>query len=92
MASRRQLKKTIKFVTSELISDVYFRLLMSKKVNEEAVDQIVLKIVDINKEFVLRVNRPDGKNNPKIVKQYFSKLYNDWQEKLSVIIKEIEGL
>lgn len=92
MASRRQLKKTIKFVTSELISDVYFRLLMSKKVNEEAVDQIVLKIVDINKEFVLRVNRPDGKNNPKIVKQYFSKLYTDWQEKLSVIIKEIEGL
>ena len=92
MASRRQLKKTIKFVTSELISDVYFRLLMSKKVNEDAVDQIVLKIVDINKEFVLRVNRPDGKNNPKIVKQYFSKLYTDWQEKLSVIIKEIEGL
>lgn len=92
MASRRQLKKTIKFVSSELITDVYFRLLMSKDAQENVVDEIVIKIMDLNREFVLRTNNPDGKNNSKIVKQYFKKLYADWQEKLSVILKDIEKL
>jgi hypothetical protein len=91
MASRRQLKKTIKFVSSELITDIYFRLLISK-IKEEVVDQIVVKIVDLNREFVLRANRPDGKENPKIVKQYYRKLYTDWQEKLNLILKEIEAI
>jgi len=92
MASRRKLKKTIKFVSSELITDIYFRLLMSKSVKEEAVDQLVVKIVDLNREFVLRANRPDGKDNPKIVKQFYAKLYTDWQDKLAGILKEIEAL
>jgi len=29
MASRKKLKQTIKFVSSELITDIYFRCLMS---------------------------------------------------------------
>jgi len=92
MASRRKLKKTIKFVSSELITDIYFRLLMSKSVKEETVDQLVVKIVDLNREFVLRASHPNGKDNPKIIKQYYTKLYTDWQEKLAVILKEIEAL
>lgn len=92
MASRRKLKKTIKYVSSELITDVYFRLLMSKDIKEEVVDQIVVKIVDTNREFVLRANRPDAKNNRQLVKKYFAKLYADWQVKLEAILKEIEAL
>ena len=41
MASRKRLKKTIQFVSSELITDVYFRCLMTNKVNEKHVDQLV---------------------------------------------------
>lgn len=92
MASRRKLKKTIKFVSSELITDIYFRLLMSKSVKEETVDQLVVKIVDLNREFVLRASHPNGKDNPKIIKQYYTKLYTDWQEKLAVVLKEIQAL
>ena len=92
MASRRKLKKTIKFVSSELITDIYFRLLMSKNAKEETVDQLVVKIVDLNREFVLRASHPNGKDNPKIIKQYYTKLYTDWQDKLAVVLKEIEAL
>ena len=92
MASRRKLKKTIKFVSSELITDIYFRLLMSKNAKEETVDQLVVKIVDLNREFVLRASHPNGKDNPKIIKQYYTKLYTDWQDKLAGILKEIEVL
>jgi hypothetical protein len=92
MASRRKLKQTIKFVSSELITDIYFRCLMAKEVDEKKVDNLVVEIMRLNREFVLRVNRPDGKNNPKLVKAYFRKLYADWQEAMEKTIKEIESL
>ena len=92
MASRRKLKQTIKFVSSELITDIYFRCLMSKKLDDQKVDNLVVEIMALNREFVLRVNRPDGKNNPHIIKAYFRKLYADWQKAMEKIIKEIESL
>lgn len=92
MASRKHLKKTIKFVSSELITDVYFRCLMSPKIKEEQVDKIVLEIVDISREYTLRANRPTGKDNPQLVKVYFRKLYADWQKAMATILAEIEKL
>jgi len=92
MASRRKLKQTIKFVSSELVTDIYFRCLMSKKLDDQKVDSLVVEIMALNREFVLRVNRPDGKNNTKIVKAYFRKLFADWQKAMEKIIKEIESL
>jgi hypothetical protein len=92
MASRRNLKKTIKFVSSELITDIYFRCLMSKKIDDQKVDSMVIEIMALNREFVLRVNRPDGKENPKLVKVYFRKLFSDWQTAMDKLIKEIETL
>lgn len=92
MASRRKLKNTIKFVSSELITDIYFRCLMSGKMDEPTVDNLVVEIMNLNSEFILRVNRPDGKNNPKLVKVYYAKLFADWQKKTSQIVTKIEKL
>ena len=92
MASRKRLKKTIQFVSSELITDVYFRCLMTNKVNEERVDQLVIEIVETSREFTLRSNRPTGKENPQLVKAYFRKLYSDWQPSIAPIISATEKL
>jgi hypothetical protein len=92
MASRRKLKKTIKFVSSELITDIYFRCLLSKNVEEQKVDSLVVNVMELNREYVLRANRPDGKDNPKLVKTYFQKLFSDWQLAMEKVIKEIESL
>ena len=92
MASRKKLKKTIQFVSSELIADIYFRCLMSKKVDFDAVEKLTVDIMKTNREFVLRVNRHDGKDNPKRVKVYFRKLYADWQVAMEKIIADIEKL
>ena len=92
MASRRKLKKTIQFVSSELITDIYFRCLMSKDIEDEKVNNIVIEIMAIQREFILRVDRPDGKSNPALVKAYFRKLFADWQLAMAKVIKEIESL
>lgn len=92
MASRRKLKQTIQFVSSELITDIYFRCLMSKEIDDQKVDKIVIEIMALNREYVLRVNRPDGKNNPKLVKTYFRKLFSDWQTAIEKVITKIEKI
>lgn len=92
MASRRKLKNTLKFVSSELITDVYFRALMSGNIDEEHINGLVTEIVLLNKDFSMRANCPDGKDNPKLVKAYFRKLYADWQKAMNDIIAKIEKL
>lgn len=92
MASRRKLKQTIQFVSSELITDIYFRCLMSKGVDDQKVDDLVVKVMALTREYILRVNRPDGKDNPKLVKAYFRKLFTEWQAAMEQIIKEIETI
>ena len=92
MASRRKLKKTIKFVSFELITDVYLRCLKSKDVDDQKIDNIVVNIMLLNREYVLRANRPDGKDNPQLVKAYFRKLFSDWQNAMEKVINEVESI
>jgi len=92
MASRRKLKKTIQFVSSELITDIYFRCLISKDIDKVKVDGVTVEIMKQNREFISRVNCTDGKDNPKLVKAYYSKLFADWQKAMDKVVKEIESL
>lgn len=92
MASRRRLKLTIQFVTSELINDIYFRCLLSKELDTEKVESMVMNIETLKREFLARASRPDAKNNPALVKAYFRKLFADWQLAMEKVIKEIEKL
>jgi hypothetical protein len=92
MASRRKLKQTINFISSELITDIYFRCLMSKELDEKKVDKLVIDIMALNRAYILRANRPDGKDNSKLVKAYFRKLFADWQNEMEKVIKQIESL
>jgi len=48
--------------------------------------------MSLEHEYVLRSNRPDGKDNPKLVKAYFRKLFADWQSAMEKIIKELEKI
>ncbi len=86
MASRRKLKKTIKFATSELITDIYFHCLMKKSIQDEDVEKLVTEVVKLNREFILRAIRPDGKDNPGKVKAYYRKMFIDWQTAMNTII------
>lgn len=65
---------------------------MSKEIDDQKVDKIAIEIMALNREFVLRVNRPDGKNNPKLVKTYFRKLFSDWQTAIEKVITKIEKI
>lgn len=91
MASKRKLKKVIKFVTTELVSEIYI-LSFFKEVNETKLDELVSKAMDINNQFVSRISHSDGKDDPKIVKAYFKKLREDWGNSVKELADEIGKL
>ncbi len=92
MASRRKLKKTIQFISSELINEIYFRCLLSEKVDLDLVEKMSVDILKTCSEFTLRAGQPDGKDNPKILKAYYKKLFADWETEMGRVINEMEKI
>lgn len=76
MASRRRLKKDIDYLCYEVISDCYnYNYLHPGK--EEEVLQIIKDAIVNRNQLIVRVNHPDGKDNPKIVKQHYKAIFQD---------------
>ena len=80
MAKRRILKKDISYVAGDLFSEALVCMLY------------IPGILDMQDEFIRRANRPDGKDNPKRVKEYYRKLRADLQTEVNAIATEIGEL
>ncbi len=91
MASKRKLKKTMQFISSELITDVFFKTLMSGEVALEKADSLVVEISQFSREYINRIGR-NGGENPSEVKKYYRKLYADWNAGIEKFIDEIGKL
>lgn len=77
MASRRDLKKDIDFLVFEVISDtlVYSELHLDN--NSDELQAIIADAVNLRNDLIARVNNPDGKDNPKIVKAFYKSVQKD---------------
>ena len=77
MATIRNLKKDVRFLTEQLLTDT---LEVSEMVNEKDKQQVldlVIEIAKFHNELIGKINHPDGKENPKLVKSYFRKISLD---------------
>mgnify|MGYP000857578530 CR=1 FL=1 len=79
-------------ISSELISTVFFKSLVSENVIEKEADKLVMEIAEFTAEHIRRINHGGGNKNPKIVKEYFKKLYSDWDKGVEKLIEKIENL
>jgi hypothetical protein len=77
MASIRELKKDIDYLIFEVVSDclVYSNLHPENKSDELSV--LITDAVEFRNDLIARVNNPDGKDNPKIVKTYYKTVEKD---------------
>jgi len=92
MASRKELKKYIKFVSIELITECYVKYSLFPKIKGDEVSKILLKINKLNYDLIGRINNAEGKDNKKITKAYYKKIAKDWNASVEEIVKEIEEL
>jgi hypothetical protein len=77
MASVRELKKDIDYLVYELISDCFVFSGLHPDVKSEELSAIISDAVDFRNDLIARVNNPDGKDNPKIVKAYYKSVEKD---------------
>jgi hypothetical protein len=92
MASVRELKKDIDFLVFEVISDCFVSSNLHHDNKSEELTALISEAVELRNDLIARVNNPDGKDNPKIVKAYYNSVSKDLMlgvdklfEKLSAI-------
>ncbi len=96
MASVKDLKKDIDVLMSLVLNDCFSILEHNEKVDNEAILKIAGDVIQKHRELRLRVNHPDGKDNPKLVRNYYNKLIQDTLkeadaafERLSAEVKKV---
>jgi hypothetical protein len=77
MASLRDLKKDIDYMVFEVLSDCFIFQGLHPDNKSDEVSEIISDAVNLRNDLIARVNNPDGKDNPKIVKVYYQTVRKD---------------
>lgn len=85
MANKRDLKRTINYITSELFAETVAASLYNSKPSQEDVDGILSSVVMINNDFISRVSHPE----PGI---YYQNLIKDFNKQVSEVVNQIANL
>jgi hypothetical protein len=91
MASVRRLKKEIEYLSSQMIGDS-IDFINSFEGKEQEIMKIINDTVNLHNEIIDRINTPDGKDNRKIVKDYYNKVKKDYISGLNAGYEELEAL
>ncbi len=92
MASIRELKKDINFLTSEIITEVYVRKVLFSGVKESDVSKIIADALAFRNDLIARVNARDGRNNAKLVKASFQQLRKDMVDQFTALVAAVNEL
>lgn len=85
MASKRKLKKDINYLTFELIAECYTYQYFHKDIESSQIDAVAEKIIENRNELIGRINHIDGKDNQKLVKEYFRKVRKDFNKSVDAL-------
>ena len=77
MASVRELKKDIDYLVFEVISDCFVFSGVNPDNKSEELSVLISDAVNFRNDLIARVNNPDGKDNPKIVRAYYKAVEKD---------------
>ncbi|HEX2921205.1 MAG TPA: hypothetical protein VHO50_08575 [Bacteroidales bacterium] len=92
MASTRNLKKDIDFLVFEVISDCFAFSELHPDLKSDEVSSIITEAVSLRNDLIARVNNPDGKDNPKILKSYYKSVEKDLLEGVDKLFEKLSGL
>lgn len=91
MASKRNLKKTIRYIGSELATEVMYKSLLGKEDMSEKIDKLLSEISTFTGDFLGKVSRFNKKTDGK-AKEFFRNLYADWDKGVEAIVEKMEKL
>jgi hypothetical protein len=92
MANIRDLKKDIDYLVFEVISDCLTYSEVHSGGNTDEVSEIISDAVNLRNDLIDRVNNPDGKDNPKIIKAYYKAVSKDLMEGVDKLFDRLSEL
>ena len=90
MASRRKLKKCVYYVATSLIQEAIVLNSLVKEFSNTKMDSIINEVVLAYRDIMMKINNPEGTNNPKEIKKYYNTIIEQFQSEVDKIIKELE--
>lgn len=91
MGSIKELKKNINNISGELFNECLFSRIYLKNADTQKIDKIITKILQKQNEFLKRSKHTDGKNNAKLVTNYYKKLKEDINKHIEEIVFELKN-
>jgi hypothetical protein len=92
MASVKNLKKDIDSLFFEFISDCFLFTSIHTGEKRNEVQNLIEEAVSMRNEFIDRVNHPDGKDNPALVKAYYTNLSKELMEKVDSYFEKLSDI
>ena len=92
MASVRELKKDIDYLVFEVISDCFAYSNIHSDNKSDELSTLISDAVEFRNDLIARVNNPDGKDNPKIVKAYYKSVEKDLLTGVDKLFERLSAL
>ncbi len=88
MANKRTLKKSVNNIAGSLFTECIIVRNFIPNVNENKVNELMVKVLYMQDEFIRRINHPEPGN----IKGYYKKLHTDFNEQIDAIVEEISNI
>ena len=85
MATRRELKRDINYLTYELLQECFTYQYFHKDLDIEQLNDVATGILENRNDLVGRINHVNGKDNPKLVKAHFKKIRLDVKKSIEAL-------
>ena len=88
MVSRRELKKTVNYISGELFSECLINSMFVPGTDKAKADELMAEILKMQDEFISRISHTEPGN----VKGFYKKFRSDFNAKVNEIIDAIAKL
>ncbi len=92
MANRRTLKKQMRYVLSELVNECMICNMLIPAFTDTKMDSIIGDVMEMNNEFIKRINAPEGTKNVAVTKKFYGDLIMDFNKQVNDVIDAINSV
>ena len=92
MASIRNLKKEINYLTYELLNECFTYKKQNPGIDQKKADDIIKDIIKKRNELIHRIHHPSEKQDKKSIKDHYRKIINDYHDNFNSILSKLNDL
>jgi len=92
MATIRDLKKELNYLTSEVVTEAYVRKILFNNIKEEDFTKVITDAIEVHNDSITKINHPDNKHDPKKVKAYYREIRDEMDTKFAGLVEAVNSL